>query len=133
MSAIIWEKIIGKKILKFIVNEDKEHFLINFIDGTIVSYAVFGDCCSYSWIEHVTIPDDINGAEILEVKEPEMPPYDNHECKPNTGEDAYGNECGHDHLQFYHVAFETSKGTIILEYRNNSNGYYGGYLEEIRG
>lgn len=91
-----------------------------FEDGTGARYDVEGDCCSHSWIEHVTIPDGIRGNVIRDVKQADMQePFDH----GHDNEDEWGN-----YIQVYANAFVTDVGEIIFEYRNSSNGYYGGFL-----
>jgi hypothetical protein len=85
-----------------------------FLDGSAASYKTEGDCCSHSWVEHLEAPNDLVGAVIIDVKE-----------DPILNEDDPDN---HDYIQVYHTRFVTNRGEIVLEYRNSSNGYYGGYL-----
>lgn len=33
-----------------------------------------------------------------------------------------------EYLQFYGFKIQTQKGDVVIEYRNSSNGYYGGNL-----
>lgn len=110
---------IGEKPIKSVIlSEDKETLTFTFEDDSTVIYGVEGDCCSHSWIEHITIPDDIVGEKITAVFDNPLP--DNEQ--PTRNNDDY------DVLVVYKTIFRTNKGDIILEYRNNSNGYYGGYL-----
>jgi len=96
------------------IAENKESIKFIFTDGTIFTYSTYGDCCSATWIEHVTIPPDIAGTKITGIK------------------DDYPVESwseGWEEIQKYQTAFQTPRGEIIVEYRNSSNGYYGGWLE----
>lgn len=123
--------LIGKQIDRLELNKDRDEFSIYFADNMYIQFGVEGDCCSHSWIEHLEAPNNIHNAVILDIRNGGEIPWDNHQCTPNTVEDgkyAYGNKCGHDHLQVYNTIFDTDKGTVILEYRNDSNGYYGGDL-----
>jgi hypothetical protein len=113
---------VGKVILNVSLSSDKEYFTLMFQDGTKATFSVEGGCCSSSWIEHLTVPDPIAGATILSAKDGGGVAWDNHECSKS--------ECSHDCLQVYNTTFNTDKGNIILEYRNDSNGYYGGSLVE---
>ena len=74
-----------------------------------------GDCCSETWIEHVELPSLGFPAKVISVEELELnkePQRDNnYEC-----------------LEFYGCKITTDKGDIIIDYRNESNGYYGGEL-----
>lgn len=118
--------IIGKKVVKISVSRPDDHFTLLFSDGTDKTYSVAGDCCSASWIEHFTVPDDLfpSGLTILSVEEADGVPFDGHKCSKES--------CRHDSLAVYNTRFHTDRGDIVLEYRNDSNGYYGGYLTEVR-
>lgn len=105
------------------VEHDGRNVTFWFEDGKGVRYTVEGDCCSSSWIEHITIPSGIKGKVITEVKDAPMN-FAGYPVDDGVSEsDEYG-----EYIQVYHNAFVTDAGEIILEYRNSSNGYYGGYL-----
>ena len=87
-----------------------------FKDGKGVRYPVEADCCSSSWIEHITIPSGIEGKTITGVKDARMKPH------TPVAQDSW------EFIAVYHTAFATDAGEIIVEYRNSSNGYYGGWL-----
>jgi hypothetical protein len=95
--------------LKFVVDEGEE--IIARCDA---------DCCSYTWVEGVEmcrLP-----ATVKEVEDIAM---------PEVGEP--GKQGGKHHGGTYSVAFyglkiTTSRGHIVIDYRNDSNGYYGGSL-----
>jgi len=95
------------------VSEDKERLTFHLDDGRSITYHAEGDCCSQSWIEHLTVPPDIAGAEITGYAETDMGEF---------VED-------YDTIRVYQTSFQTAKGEIIVEYRNSSNGYYGGWLD----
>lgn len=107
------KELIGKKVLTVFMNNNKDKFSIFFDDNTTARFHVEGDCCSSSWIEHLTYPDDLKEAEILDITEQTMEAREDPE---------------YEYLQVYETRFRTTKGDIVLEYRNSSNGYYGGYL-----
>ena len=107
-----------------LLDQSKDRLTLAFVDGTTATFTTEGGCCSRSWIEHLEMPGDIVGAVILSVDSAEMPPWDGHEC---GGIDNL-HSCGHDSLAVYHTKFHTDRGDIVLEYRNDSNGYYGGSL-----
>jgi hypothetical protein len=106
------EKILNRKIVEIHKSSDGEKFDIEFEDG-IQHFMVEGECCSRSWIEHMEFPSDIKGATLLSV----------HHSPITVTELAE-----YDILKVYETCFRTDKGDIILEYRNSSNGYYGGEL-----
>jgi hypothetical protein len=119
-----------------VLAEDKSTITFTFENGTEAVFRAEGDCCSSSWIEHLDVPPDAIGEKLIGIADGGAVPWDGHECTPRK-EDAdgyaYGNECGHDSLSVYNTRFRTAKGDIVLEYRNDSNGYYGGYLVRVNG
>lgn len=114
-----FSNMLNRRIQEVVLSQDKESITFRFVDGFQRSFGVEGDYCSQSWIEHLELPQDYIGATLLRVEEGNGVPWDGHTCD---------NSCGHDVLQVYNTKFHTDRGTITLEYRNDSNGYYGGYL-----
>lgn len=112
---------IGHTIATVIHDKSKDTLTITDSQGTQFVYSVTGDCCSSSWIEHITIPSDIEGATILSLSAPSLPSHD------GTVDGAHEN---YEDLAIYHTAWQTTKGEIIAEYRNSSNGYYGGWMND---
>jgi hypothetical protein len=126
------KSLIGKIIDKLELNTQSDEFTITFTDGLYIKFGAEGDCCSHSWIEHLEAPNDVQGAIILDVSDGGSVAWDNHECEEGKNEWGYiAHTCGHDCLRVYNTRFDTDKGSVILEYRNDSNGYYGGNLTLI--
>lgn len=122
----MWAKfntIVGKPLRTVELDSDGEYVVFSFHDGSTARYGVEGDCCSSSWIEHLSVPKDVDGAVIQEVKDSEGA-----DATPEQEAEARGRNGYVDVLYVYHTSFVTDKGEIILEYRNDSNGYYGGSL-----
>lgn len=115
-TQMVFDGMLNKKIASVVLEKSKDILTFNFDDNTLQAFTVEGDCCSSSWVEHLDMPNDVEGATLLsieelgteEVKDPE------HEC-----------------LLVYQVHFNTDRGTIALEFRNSSNGYYCGWLQPI--
>jgi hypothetical protein len=129
-----FDDIIGKTVEAVDLDKAADRITLRFQDGFVRSYGVEGDCCSQSWIEHLEMPDDVKGAVIQSVDDGgEVEPWDGHVCKEynwdkSDDENKAAGVCDHDVLAVYNTRFHTNKGDIVLEYRNDSNGYYGGYL-----
>ena len=102
-----------KTLAAVAVSEDKERLTFTLDDGRTITYHTEGDCCSTSWIEHLTVPPDIAGVQVTAFGEQDMGEF----------EESY------DTIRVYQTAFATNRGEIIVEYRNSSNGYYGGWIE----
>lgn len=110
-----YQKMIGKRIQGITLAQDKKSLTITLTNRDKIEGVVEADCCSNTWIEHLEIPADIEGAEIMDID-------DDTPIKKINNEE----EC--ELLQIYCTKIVTTKGYIDIEYRNSSNGYYGGSL-----
>ena len=118
------------------LEHNQERVSLLFYNTRPLRFEASGDCCSSSWIEHLEQPSDLDGAIFLGVEDSDAVPWDGHECKAcehykgwDKGHDC--GACGHDTLQVYNTRFLTDRGAIVVEYRNDSNGYYGGSLDLV--
>lgn len=112
----VMDPLVGKHVWSAALNDDGE-LVVEFMEGgTPAVFRPEGDCCSSTWIEHLTVPRGIRGAAITAVKDAEG-------TDPTPEEEAQ-----HECLAVYASAIVTDKGEIVVEYRNSSNGYYGGFL-----
>lgn len=108
-----------RDLLSVEVTPDKGRLIFKFVDGYEARFVAEGDCCSQTWIEHLEAPADVRGQRLVAVDDART---------LRTEDDPV-----HDCLQVYQTVFRTNKGeTISVEYRNASNGYFGGYLERER-
>lgn len=106
--------LVGQTILKVAVSPDKYRIMFTLVSGAVECWEAFGDCCSQSWIEHVEMPNDLEkGARVLAVE---------------NVEHAATSISGWDVITYYGVKITTDRGYIDIDYRNSSNGYYGGWL-----
>jgi hypothetical protein len=110
------KSLLGKTVVAIYLAEDKMAIKFNLDNGESVIAKTDGDCCSHSWIEHLESPELILGSPVLAVEDVPMPDL------PRGEEDDY------ELLQSYGCKIKTAKGEMLLEYRNGSNGYYGGSL-----
>lgn len=109
-------KLIGRRILGVTISTDQSSMTLALDNNEIATFYVHGDCCSNSWIEHHTIPE--LGGTVTDIDEPTLDPHDD----PNYGVESW------ETIRVYHTAIRTTKGDLIVEYRNSSNGYYGGWM-----
>lgn len=106
--------LVGREIHDMKIAEDKMALLF-ILDGGEKSVAhCEADCCSHTWIENIELTKNIFPAKVLGVEDLEMPDLgDMPDC---------------DVVAYYGMKITTDKGHIIIDYRNDSNGYYGGGL-----
>ena len=109
MTHVLEEKTINK----IMIAEDDQSILFEIEGGESIVAKCDADCCSHTWIEHVELP--VNGfpAKVQSLGHVEL----------NSNLDTRDGE-----LQFYGFKISTDKGDIIIDFRNESNGYYGGSL-----
>lgn len=105
---------VGKTIKELKVADDRLALLFVCEDGNHI-VRVDADCCSSTWIESVELPALGFPALVTEVNDLNMPDDGSEEAK--NGE-----------LAFYGCQIKTDKGEIVIDYRNESNGYYGGSI-----
>lgn len=108
--------LVGKKITKIELSEDKSEITF-FVDGeSPVKFNAHGDCCSTSWIENIEEPEYLIGNVVTKVVEKDI----------SRGE-TEDYEC----LDIMNIDIYTDKGICTIDFRNSSNGYYGGSLERV--
>ena len=108
------EQLIGKTISGFNLDPDKCWIEFNTSDGEKLHYEAHAECCSYSWIESIEDLDNLIGETIISVDEKDIDGRQEEE---------------HEWLQVYNYDLNTCKGSCTIDFRNSSNGYYGGSLE----
>lgn len=107
------QKLVGKKIDKVGVSRSGGEFLILlFEDGTGQLLEGEGDCCSHTYFAEVLGAKGSYGGEVTAIRNLNVPDID-------------------DENKNYGFAIDTDLGSIRVVYRNESNGYYGGWCKEI--
>ena len=105
--------LVGRTLKGVKLAKDKSSILFQTDKGDIV-VDVYGDCCSTSWIEHIELPALGFPSKVISVADLDMPDL--------------GQQEGCDVVAYYGLKIVTDGGEIVIDYRNNSNGYYGGNL-----
>lgn len=109
--------LVGCLIKEVNLTHNKEK--INFkLEDITLKYNCVGDCCSTSWIESIDDMENMINSKILSIEMLELETIKNH---PE-----------YDSLKRLDYLIKTSKGDTRLEFRNSSNGYYGGSLEFVK-
>ena len=106
--------LIGRTIKAIFIAEDKLAVKFELTDGDPIIARVDADCCSYTWIEDLGDVSQILDSPVVSVENLSL-----REDK-ETDDGA---------IRFYGCRITTRKGFTTIDYRNSSNGYYGGSLE----
>lgn len=107
--------LVGKTLEGIKLTEDRKAILFVTDSEEILAHCD-ADCCSETWVEHIELPALGFPATAMFTEKLELPGSDD-------------NHPIHDCLQVYGLKISTDKGDIVIDYRNASNGYYGGWLE----
>lgn len=106
----------GVKVTGIDVTDDSISIRLNTTIGPIIGVCD-ADCCSETWIEDIEAPALGFPCTLLGGYDLDMPDArDSEEGEPQEW------------IAFYGLRLHTSSGDIDIEYRNASNGYYGGSL-----
>lgn len=108
------ECLTGKTIKKVMLASDGKAMLFILENGGEVKVKADGDCCSSTWINSIELPAMGFPAKVISVSNLEMPDH------------VYDED--YDVIQHYGCKIATDKGDLVIDYRNESNGYYGGNL-----
>lgn len=104
--------LVGKVLTGVKLADDQKAILFQTTEVDIVAKCD-ADCCSRTWVEHIDLPARGFPATVLNVEDLEL----NSDLDDQNGE-----------LAFYGCKVTTDNGDLIIDYRNESNGYYGGSL-----
>lgn len=107
------EYLVGMTIEEIKIADDKKAIMFITEKENVIARCD-GDCCSSTWIEHITLPAMGFPCLVINMEGLEMP------------EDEKTDD--YEVIAFYGLKIGTDKGDMIIDYRNESNGYYGGNL-----
>jgi hypothetical protein len=119
--SIKLSELVGKVLIGHEVSNDNEDLYLSFKDGTKAHLQTDGDCCSHTWIESVDAPQNLRG-KVLSIEEIDMPDLGN---IPTSKQESV------DQVSYYGLKIVTEHGHCVIDYRNDSNGYYGGSLNLV--
>lgn len=111
MKHILEDRIINE----IYVADDKEAIKFVTDKGDVIARMdADAYCCSYTWVENIELPAKGFPCKVIETKDLDMA-IDEEEVE---GE----------YIKYYGFEIVTDNGSIVIDYRNSSNGYYGGNI-----
>lgn len=109
--------LIGRSIVRVYRDAGRTDIALLLDDDHVLCADPEGDCCSRSWVEHISGVGDLIDATVIAIHE-----------NPET-ESPESNRDHEDVTILYGLTLVTAaRHRVDIEYRNNSNGYYGGWL-----
>jgi hypothetical protein len=114
--------LLGKIVEKIYFNKENLQFLT---DSGIHSYQVDGDCCSHSEFWDFYGVKTLIGSRVISVESVELDPATGSRRPDGDDESTeyYGYKVVSENTEFGEV-------TAVFSFRNISNGYYGGSLQD---
>lgn len=120
------KRLLNEKIDYVLIDSNSELLIFKTNNNTFL-YQVEAECCSETWIESISNVNNLIGEMVLSV---ERKQFNNLYIEIAKSEDE--REC----LEIFGYTIKTMKGYTDIEFRNESNGYYGGdvrYLGNVKG
>lgn len=121
----IYDKVKGRTVAEVLLGgkdrSGKDGVYLIFEDGAGLGLSLEGDCCSYSFFTDPKQFMELKGTVIREIEE-------------RDGESVFGldasaraTECVDD-ISWHFLVFVTNHGHVTIDWRNDSNGYYDGWV-----
>lgn len=124
------DSLLGRTITGYGLEDHRETLRIETDKGPL-RWATYADCCSRTWFEDVSELGDVIGHKVTKVESVSMDDIQSYSDTlrklANEDDDHYGEV-----VQLYGYKLTTTGGRALIEFRNSSNGYYGGSIEEIK-
>lgn len=112
--------LVGRTLVKVEITEDRESLRFTLTDGAVIA-RTDADCCSRTWVEAIEDTAKLPAA-VLSVED--VGGVDDWGDIGQLREEWIDGEL----VRFYGCKITTDHGCLIIDYRNESNGYYGGSL-----
>ncbi len=114
------KELLNKTIHKVLMDLTGDHIEFVTDEGSINYYAQSG-CCSESWINHISGIKSLIGQKVIKVDDIEM------DDTLMSGDAGFSNKQSCETV--YRYLIYTAEGMCEIDFRNASNGYYGGSLK----
>lgn len=113
------DALVGRSIRRVFMNEE---FLLFDTDAGPLAFTVEGDCCSSSYFyDFVGVGKLLANGRVVSVASIDMADPDDEDSRRGYVVVAYGFEVVTEHPMW-------GEQTSVLSFRNDSNGYYGGWM-----
>jgi len=112
---------LGKKVLAIRASEACVSFELD--DGFTCEVSLEGDCCSYSYFTDPKSFEELVGDVLLDIEDRQEKPPGNY---PSESDD------GNTSILWSFLHIKTNKSHYVFDWRNDSNGYYSGYITTRR-
>lgn len=127
MNQVMKTDLVGKRVLAVSVNENRDNAEVSTDSGEHYNFILRGECCSSSYYTADAQWQELVGAKVLRIEDRSSDQYMRGEQVERVSEWAGAQET--EHLLWYFLVFVTDRGYFTIDWRNDSNGYYSGWVE----
>jgi hypothetical protein len=121
------------KVIKSVSLPDDTNIVFLLEDGTEIRWFAQGDCCSETWFENISGIGALSGNKVIEIipREFTKEVLESLKAYRQESDELYGYSLKVE-VTHYH-GYQSSIGyeMVDIDFRNSSNGYYGGWIEEF--
>jgi len=110
--------LLGHRVLGIEIDHNEQRYLRFHTDKGDLCYYAWGECCSESWFYHVLGVDCLLDQQVTK-------------CTVSIMGDIEDELVRQDYDKLYKITITTERGYCDIEFRNSSNGYYGGWVEQV--
>jgi hypothetical protein len=121
------KELIGQWIEAIIIDDNNECLQFITKDGETITYKVYGDCCSHSWFNDILGVDNLLPSLILDVQEISLEEIGLDFSQEIAEKVCHISDPPWQLTQIYGYKIITTRGICDIIFRNESNGYYGGW------
>ncbi len=111
-------RLVGRVVSAVMVDAETQHYLGFETDKGAVWFEAQGDCCSESWFADIINAKALIGNKVMSVRGLDSIRLGD---APRTRQESDW---------WYGFEVQARWGSCIIAFRNSSNGYYGGWLQD---
>lgn len=113
--------LVGLKVDRAAEHEGSIYLVIS--DGRVAALVPEGECCAYTYVQHVNNPECLAGSVVVSVEDLVL--TDEQRAALAVVEEHADKEV----VDIWGHRINTTSGTCVLDCRTEHNGYYGGSLD----
>lgn len=117
----VGDALVGATVTKLLMSPDGHSLFFQTGDNDGVRFEAQGDCCSQSYFHEIYGLENLLGQYVVSLEEIDLP--DSISTQLDDNYNPQYKEC----IRYYGLKVTTNKGYTSIIYRNESNGYYGGW------
>ena len=111
------QQLVGTTVRAVFMDKDTQHYILFRTNLGDFVFVASGDCCSESWFSAVNGLSALIDNKVTQAVEVDMGDVDDGRSRQ-------------EYDTLYRITLVTNRGACDIEFRNSSNGYYGGCVSD---